>query len=642
MISIVLYGRNDSYGYNLHKRAALSLNCMAEVLSAPSDEILFVDYNTPDDFPTFPEAIQDTLTDKAKQRLRILRVRPSVHRRFQNKTHLIALEPVSRNVAIRRSNPDNRWILSTNTDMIFVPRSDRSLSEIVTGIPAGFYHIPRFEIPETMWEMFHRKDAIGTIASIAKWGRKAHLNEIVFGSPTIKYDAPGDFQLIERNDLFRMHGFDEDMLLGWHVDSNIAKRLHLIYGKVGDLVGDVFGYHCDHTRQVTPMHRHNSVQNDIQEFIDDVGTTEKSKQAETWGCPDDDIEEIHLMRMRNQVYLEGLDAVISTEMTEPTEAFYTSDSYNKVSYDSPHILPFVTDIFVNAPMGTRIGWVGGNSKLFALFANVWQKLGIGGPIVVPEDLAEQLSANDSATTKIVASDAFNKSCDAFIFDYALANANPVDEAMLSEQDLMALAKVKSYFFDQVSRENISLEQGRVPRRFVCVNAIHNSFEPLASSFLSVARTPFSSRIRQGFVIPIKSEELDWTSKMLAGPAGKMTPSGIQSHRITGHVMYGPYQVLLCAKYRARVSIETATQSSWMSFSRRPEGPCIVLEAVAGDEYFAQTNFSRRDLDKGYIEIEFALAREDFIAHSSMGLEIRLWSSGECDFAVTKVTLTRID
>ena len=68
MISIVLYGRNDSYGYNLHKRAALSLNCMAEVLTNPADEILFVDYNTPDDFPTFPEAIQDTLTKRARAR----------------------------------------------------------------------------------------------------------------------------------------------------------------------------------------------------------------------------------------------------------------------------------------------------------------------------------------------------------------------------------------------------------------------------------------------------------------------------------------------------------------------------------------------------------------------------------------------
>ena len=77
MISIVLYGRNDSYGYNLHKRAALGLNCMAEILTDPDDEILFVDYNTPDDHPTFPEAIADTLTANAAARLRILRVRPA-------------------------------------------------------------------------------------------------------------------------------------------------------------------------------------------------------------------------------------------------------------------------------------------------------------------------------------------------------------------------------------------------------------------------------------------------------------------------------------------------------------------------------------------------------------------------------------
>src|SRR5579863_9633987 len=129
-ISIVLYGRNDNYGYNLHKRAALSLNCMAEVLTDSSDEILFVDYNTPDGLPTFPEAIQDTLTRRARKMLRILRVRPLIHERYKAKTHLVALEPVARNVAVRRSNSANRWILSTNTDMIFVPQGSISLSDI--------------------------------------------------------------------------------------------------------------------------------------------------------------------------------------------------------------------------------------------------------------------------------------------------------------------------------------------------------------------------------------------------------------------------------------------------------------------------------------------------------------------------------
>ena len=131
MISIVLYGRNDSYGYNLHKRAAISFNALAEVMSDADDEILFVDYNTPDDHPTFPEAIHDTLTDKAKRHMRILRVRPEQHAHLKSKTHLVALESQSRNVALRRSNPNNRWILYTNTDMLLVPRNEKeSLSEI--------------------------------------------------------------------------------------------------------------------------------------------------------------------------------------------------------------------------------------------------------------------------------------------------------------------------------------------------------------------------------------------------------------------------------------------------------------------------------------------------------------------------------
>src|SRR5438034_2501506 len=102
MISLILYGRNDSHGYNLHKRAAISLNCIAEMLSDTDDEILFVDYNTPNDLPTFIEAIYDTLTEKVKSLLRVFRVRPELHARMVAQTHLVALEPHSRNIAIRR------------------------------------------------------------------------------------------------------------------------------------------------------------------------------------------------------------------------------------------------------------------------------------------------------------------------------------------------------------------------------------------------------------------------------------------------------------------------------------------------------------------------------------------------------------
>jgi hypothetical protein len=115
MISAILYGRNDKYGYNLHKRAALSFNCIAEVLDE-TDEIIFVDYNTPNDFPTFPEAIQDTLTKRARELLRVLRVRPFIHDRFKSKTPLLALEPIARNVAVgRRASLSAKLVESRTT-----------------------------------------------------------------------------------------------------------------------------------------------------------------------------------------------------------------------------------------------------------------------------------------------------------------------------------------------------------------------------------------------------------------------------------------------------------------------------------------------------------------------------------------------
>src|SRR5438094_281594 len=196
MFSVILYGRNDTHGYNLHKRAAISFNAIAEVMSDPDDEILFVDYNTPDDHPTFPEAIQDTLTEKARKVMRILRVRPDHHARLKNRTHLVALESQSRNVALRRSNPRNRWILYTNTDMLLLPRdANESLSAILGELPDGFFQIPRFELPEMLWEAaFDRRNPAANLAMLRDWSKRFHLNQVVNNLIPMKYDALGDFQ----------------------------------------------------------------------------------------------------------------------------------------------------------------------------------------------------------------------------------------------------------------------------------------------------------------------------------------------------------------------------------------------------------------------------------------------------------------
>ena len=303
MISIVLYGRNDSYGYNLHKRAALGINCMAEILTDEDDEILFVDYNTPDDYPTFPEAIADTLTARPWPGCASSACARAIHDRWKERTHLKAIEPIARNVAIRRSNPRNRWILSTNTDMIFVPRAPGSRSsDIASDLPTG-------SITSRASSCRSRcgRGSTGEIPPVSSnrcdcsAGRCSSTRSST-GTTYIKYDGPGDFQLMARDDLFRIHGFNEDMLLGWHVDSNIAKRLHLLHGHVSDVVERLFGYHCDHTRQMTAAHQHKADRNDLGIFFDRVADPLVPAQIDSWGCAGDEIEEITLWRSAHQDY----------------------------------------------------------------------------------------------------------------------------------------------------------------------------------------------------------------------------------------------------------------------------------------------------------------------------------------------------
>ena len=79
MITAIVYGRNDSYSYELNRRTALGLNQLARQLDPARDEIVFVDYNTDNDLPTHAEAIADTLTPDAIRLIRVIRVRPDAH-----------------------------------------------------------------------------------------------------------------------------------------------------------------------------------------------------------------------------------------------------------------------------------------------------------------------------------------------------------------------------------------------------------------------------------------------------------------------------------------------------------------------------------------------------------------------------------
>jgi hypothetical protein len=504
MFSVILYGRNDSHGYNLHKRAAISFNAIAEVMSDPDDDLLFVDYNTPDDHPTFPEAIQDTLTDKAKKVMRVFRVRPEQHVHLRARTHLVALEAQSRNVALRRSNPRNRWILYTNTDMLLVPRDEKeSLSDILGSIPDGFYQVPRFELPEMLWEAaFDRRDPAGNLAKLRDWSMRFHLNQVVLNHMPMRYDALGDFQAALREDMFAIHGFDEEMLLGWHCDSNLAARLALYRGSVDTLIDKVFGYHCDHTRVAAANNKGRQTKmNDHDRFLWNVSSPYLPAQAETWGWPDLEVEEIRLDR---DTAFERFAAGIGAAIQPAAEPYRTTNVewhlFHDLTYDLPHTLPFVCDQVLTYPRDSALMIVGTRADFLRHFATAWRAMGFSGPILVPDE-CEGLPVDIPGVEAGPFADLLRRS-DMFIFEFGLAT-QAIDDPVRTGRHPQVIDEKRLKVVSRLLRQAASLEEEtrpkgrRLPRRFIGVNVIYNRFWPLFTDYVSANINPFCGQVLAG-------------------------------------------------------------------------------------------------------------------------------------------------
>jgi hypothetical protein len=513
MISVILYGRNDSHGYNLHKRAAISFNCIAEMLSDVDDEILFVDYNTPNDLPTFIEAIYDTLTPRAKSLLRVFRVRPQLHARMVKHTHLVALEPHSRNIAIRRSNAGNRWVLLTNSDMIFVPRNARmsSVAEAVRDLPDGQYILPRFELPEPLWESFPRTNPVQIMRACEELGRKLHLNEVAISHPYMRFDAPGDFQLVPRQALFDINGLDERMIHGWHVDSNLCKRLFLFYGhRTESLAHRLMGYHCDHTRVATLAHRLDiKLENDLQEFVYGVEDPVARQQAETWGAPHEAIEEIDFAVGPPARFINALEKALGT----PQKADYHSDANelrNFVYYQPEHALPYLASNLTTFPQRARFVYIGNNPRMLKLAADSIAAMGFSEPLYyapgflstgVGPPSAEPIRTAD-LTERDQLPDHLLASADCLIFDFGLdATGLKVGKTSRTtdwpRELRWGLGAVARCLKECAERSQERWRSDRQVTDFIVVNANHWVFRQFVGQFLLATDTPYNTHVRKG-------------------------------------------------------------------------------------------------------------------------------------------------
>ncbi|MBL8663072.1 MAG: hypothetical protein JNM29_09610 [Candidatus Odyssella sp.] len=632
MISVVLYGRNDDHGYNLHKRVAISLNCIAELLADEADEIVFVDYNTPDDLPTLPEAIGDTLAAKTRRRLRILRVRPDIHARYAQRTPLPVLEAIARNVAVRRSNPGNRWILSTNGDMVFAPRAEASLSAIARELPAGLYHIPRFDLPEALWESFDRMDGPGTIEAVRHWGAAAHLDEVV-RRDFVRYDCPGDFQLMPRGDLCRIGGFDERLIHGWHLDYNVAKRMSFLYGGVGDLAGELAGYHCDHTRRSTPTHEPDHRANSWYLAYDSVARAELPEQAESWGCPGDAIEEIRLAEPAGSRYLAALRASLVAPSRDAGRAGPGAAGGEKTARPH-HVVPFLASLVAPAPRGWAAAWFGEDPELLGLFRAAWTALGFERPVAVPREL-EDLSRAGSGGLAIGGAAEILETANVLLFDFAVPGT---DEA----RGPNSASAVEGMFLRAIDGERSRIAGGRPARLFVCVDAVDNRYEQMVLAQLAAVHTPAGTRLRYGYVRPAGGHAGDWLARMDVGPAGYRDRTAIRARaHVPGAAAYGPRVWLPPGSYCARVEFTLAGFGGVRSLFRllwrlgRVAQFCIA----AGGRVLAKRSAFLIGPRRRSIRFEFSVAPTAGGAAGAADLEAWILTSGICDLAVSRLDVS---
>ena len=645
MLSVIVYGRNDNHGYNLPKRAAISLNCIAEVLTAPGDEIIFVDYNTPDDLPTFPEAIADTLTGRAKKLLRILRVRPRQHERFRHKTQLVAFEPVARNVAVRRSNPDNRWVLSTNTDMIFVPRRATSLSDIITPLPDAYYHLARFEIPEPLWETLDRQYPAAMIDAVRAWGEEFHLNDIAYcppDYPQIKYDAPGDFQLVLRSDLWRVNGFDESMVLHLHVDSNLAVRLALLPRAIGEVIDQLYGYHCDHTRQLTPSHRHDVRENDPQKFLADVSSPQITEQAQSWGLADEKVEEV-TVDTTSRLFLASLRGAITKPLVEPTLFEYYGGVDERPDYTAEHVLPFLAGTFAGYSRDVTLGWFGSKRTLLQQFAEFWKVMGFTKQIIVFDE-ARWLGPDLPSNCTWASLEALNERSEVFTFDFGIAQPDGV--GVLHSDDIIDAVAVA--FQRIIGRERLRVVRDhKAPRPIIGVNTnITHQVRMMFGEDVAATKAPPSTRVRVGYVTRAR----DCMPALIAGEAGIRVPASPHVRNpvihakagVAGTLSYGPYFALLPGGYEVTYEFQIERAARGSSFR-------IDVATLRGQRILAQQHIkpyahmrnSHNERERQKVPLTCVLpfnVTSDATEGDKESVEFRVWSPGTISFSLVALSL----
>jgi len=268
--TVVLTSRNDNYGGNLHKRTTMGLTSLIE----HHDEVIFVDWKTKNGEGVISN-IKHNLPHTGK--LKYIQVsKEFLSEKYPSISNYTIIESIGRNIAIRRA--EQEYIISTNIDIVSTPLDNSVLNENM------FYTVPRRDVDESFYLSFNEYESLYK----SLWNnRNGYTPKEKFENENDKWsliNCCGDYQIGHKNVWNQMRGFEESILFGCGIDTNVMKKasyystiqvldhyiFHLNHGKNGDK---------DEDESVPPISDQNSI---IKDF-------KSTTNPEDWGMYGEDL-----------------------------------------------------------------------------------------------------------------------------------------------------------------------------------------------------------------------------------------------------------------------------------------------------------------------------------------------------------------
>jgi len=266
----------------------------------------------------------------------------------------------------------------------------------------------------------------------------------------------------------------------------------------------VFGYHCDHTRVAAANNKGRATRmNDQDQYIWNVASPYVPAQAETWGWPDIEIEELQLDRdTAYQRFTAGLTSTIAPATAPFVTTSLEWQLYEDLTYDLPHTLPFVCDQVVTFPRSTAVMVVATRPDFLHGFAKAWQAMGFTGSVLVPEE-CDGLPSGLEGVERGPFADLLPRA-DIFIFEFGLSTQLPT-EPVRAGRPMAPIDRQRLKVIERLLKRVAATEAGtrpparQTPRRIIGVNVIYNKFWMLFTDNISANINPFCSQVLAGLV-----------------------------------------------------------------------------------------------------------------------------------------------